>query len=209
MSLQKPRRAACSRARSRALSMSFAASVHVVTTLPSRTSVAVARYALALARAASRRLRARLTPQTPTSWKSRQSRLRGQRLDTRCRRRSVPVFCIFSFVFVMAYLLVVPWFYTFSHGMATPIRQLTACGERTYRFPQAARARDMTAETPKITALTPAQAAKILATAAGSRRITEAMVRADIDAGAPTNADGTVNLVHYAAWLVREVAGGD
>lgn len=66
----------------------------------------------------------------------------------------------------------------------------------------------MTAETPKITALTPAQAAKILA-AAGSRRITEVMVRADIDAGAPTNADGTVNLVHYAAWLAREVAGGD
>jgi len=66
----------------------------------------------------------------------------------------------------------------------------------------------MTTETPKTTALTPAQAAKILA-AAGSRRITEAMVLADIDAGAPTNADGTVNLVHYAAWLVREVAGGD
>jgi len=66
----------------------------------------------------------------------------------------------------------------------------------------------MTAETPKITALTPAQAARILA-AAGSRRITEAMVRADIDAGAPTNADGTVNLMHYAAWLAREVAGGD
>ena len=66
----------------------------------------------------------------------------------------------------------------------------------------------MTAETPRITALTPAQAAKILA-AAGNRRITEAMVRADIEAGAPANADGTVNLVHYAAWLAREVAGGD
>ncbi len=66
----------------------------------------------------------------------------------------------------------------------------------------------MTAETPRITALTPAQAAKILA-AAGSRRITEAMVRADIEAGAPTNADGTVNLVHYAAWLAREAAHGD
>ena len=66
----------------------------------------------------------------------------------------------------------------------------------------------MTAETPKITALTPAQAAKILA-AAGNRRITEAMVRADLEAGAPANADGTVNLVHYAAWLAREVAGGD
>lgn len=66
----------------------------------------------------------------------------------------------------------------------------------------------MTAETPRITALTPAQAAKILA-AAGNRRITEAMVRADIEAGAPTNADGTVNLVHYVAWLAREAAHGD
>jgi len=66
----------------------------------------------------------------------------------------------------------------------------------------------MTDQTPRITALTPAQAAKILA-AAGNRRITEAMVRADIEAGAPTNADGTVNLVHYAAWLAREAAHGD
>lgn len=66
----------------------------------------------------------------------------------------------------------------------------------------------MTAETPRITALTPAQAAKILA-AAGNRRITEAMVRTDIEAGAPTNADGTLNLVHYAAWLAREAAHGD
>ena len=65
----------------------------------------------------------------------------------------------------------------------------------------------MTAEAPKITALTPAQAAKILA-AAGNRRITEAMVRTDIEAGAPTNADGTVNLVHYAAWLAQEAASG-
>ena len=66
----------------------------------------------------------------------------------------------------------------------------------------------MTAETPRITALTPAQVAKILA-AAGSRRITASMVRADIDAGAPVNSDGTINLVHYTAWLVREVACGD
>ena len=66
----------------------------------------------------------------------------------------------------------------------------------------------MTAGTPTITALTPEQAAKILA-AAGARRITEAMVRADIASGAPTNADGTVNLVHYTAWLVQEVVVGD
>ena len=59
----------------------------------------------------------------------------------------------------------------------------------------------MTADsTPRITSLTAAQTAKILA-AAGQRRITEAMVKTDIDAGAPSNADGTINLVHYAAWL--------
>ena len=67
----------------------------------------------------------------------------------------------------------------------------------------------MTADsTPRITSLTAAQTAKILA-ASGQRRITEAMINADIEAGAPTNADGTINLVHYAAWLVRETAHGD
>ena len=30
-----------------------------------------------------------------------------------------------------------------------------------------------------------------------------------VDAGAPLNAEGTLNLVHYAAWLVKEMAGGD
>lgn len=35
------------------------------------------------------------------------------------------------------------------------------------------------------------------------------MVRADIEAGAPTNADGTLNLIHYAAWLAKEAAHGD
>ena len=61
---------------------------------------------------------------------------------------------------------------------------------------------------PRITALTAAQAARILA-AAGQRRITEAMIKADLGAGAPTNADGTINLIHYAAWLAREASHGD
>jgi hypothetical protein len=47
--------------------------------------------------------------------------------------------------------------------------------------------------------------AKVLS-AVGGRRITEEMVRADIDAGAPVNPDGTMNLVHYAAWLARNVS---
>jgi len=39
-----------------------------------------------------------------------------------------------------------------------------------------------------------------LLTAAGGRRITEEMINADVAAGAPTNADGTINLVHFTAW---------
>ena len=45
--------------------------------------------------------------------------------------------------------------------------------------------------------------------ASGARHASEACVRADIDAGAPTNADGTFNLVHYAAWLLKEMGSGD
>ncbi len=41
------------------------------------------------------------------------------------------------------------------------------------------------------------------------RPVTVEMLQADIDDGAPVNADGTMNLVHYAAWIVKEMAGGD
>lgn len=57
-------------------------------------------------------------------------------------------------------------------------------------------------------ALPVADAARMLS-AAGGQRIDVAMLEADIAAGAPTNADGTINLVSYAAWLVREAAGGE
>ena len=66
----------------------------------------------------------------------------------------------------------------------------------------------MSETTPSLTALTVAQTAKVLS-AAGGRNISEEMVRADIDAGAPVNPDGTINLVHYTAWLAKEMAGGD
>ena len=45
--------------------------------------------------------------------------------------------------------------------------------------------------------------------ASGSRHASAERVRADIDAGAPTNVDGTVNLVHYGAWLARQVAASE
>lgn len=44
-----------------------------------------------------------------------------------------------------------------------------------------------------------------LLSASGGRKVTPQQVQADIDAGAPVSAGGRVNLVHYAAWLVREV----
>ena len=65
----------------------------------------------------------------------------------------------------------------------------------------------MSETTATLTALTVGQTAKVLS-AAGGRRITEEMLRADIDAGAPVNPDGTINLVHYTSWLVRGVADG-
>lgn len=51
--------------------------------------------------------------------------------------------------------------------------------------------------------------AALLLTRAGGEKVTEEMIRADLAAGAPANPDGTINLVHYAAWLVKEMSGGD
>jgi len=43
-------------------------------------------------------------------------------------------------------------------------------------------------------AMSAAEAAKTL-------RVPPGWIEEDLQAGAPTNADGTLNLVHYAAWL--------
>jgi hypothetical protein len=56
--------------------------------------------------------------------------------------------------------------------------------------------------------LTLADAARLFTKAAG-QTVTVAMLQADRCAGAPANLDGTLNLVHYAAWLVRETANRD
>lgn len=49
--------------------------------------------------------------------------------------------------------------------------------------------------------------ARILS-ASGAKPVTVAMLRDDIDSGAPVNAEGTMNLVHYVGWLVRNVLQG-
>ena len=40
----------------------------------------------------------------------------------------------------------------------------------------------------------------------GCQRATVEAVRGDLAAGAPGNPDGTINLIAYAAWLVRALA---
>lgn len=57
-------------------------------------------------------------------------------------------------------------------------------------------------------ALSLADAARLLSRVGGKPVLVE-MLQADVEDGAPTNADGTVNLVHYAAWLVKEMGRAD
>jgi len=51
--------------------------------------------------------------------------------------------------------------------------------------------------------LTVQQLAKLL-TNSYRQQVPAEQIEADMTAGAPTNADGTINLAHYAAWLLRE-----
>ena len=57
-------------------------------------------------------------------------------------------------------------------------------------------------------AMFPEQVAKVL-TACGSQPVTVKMIQADVDDGAPTNPDNSINLVHYFAWLLKEIGRGD
>ena len=56
------------------------------------------------------------------------------------------------------------------------------------------------------TALPIGDAARLL-TKAGASPVTDAMIKADVEAGAPKNPDGTLNLVHYTAWQVQQLVG--
>jgi len=54
----------------------------------------------------------------------------------------------------------------------------------------------------KLTALRPEILVRLLKQA-GSRAISEETLAVDIESGAPKNPDGTINLIEYAAWLVK------
>jgi len=52
--------------------------------------------------------------------------------------------------------------------------------------------------------LRPDQVAAMLSRV-GEREVTVSDIDADVSAGAPANEDGSMSLVHYGAWLTREV----
>ena len=56
--------------------------------------------------------------------------------------------------------------------------------------------------------LSPTDAARLLSRV-GGRPVAESTIEADVAAGAPTNGDGSINLVAYAAWLIRQLAKGE
>jgi hypothetical protein len=55
-----------------------------------------------------------------------------------------------------------------------------------------------------LTSMTPEAVAALLSKA-GSGPVTAAEVRADIKAGAPTDEQGRIHLLNYAAWLLKDV----
>ena len=59
----------------------------------------------------------------------------------------------------------------------------------------------------KLTSLTVADAARVLSSASG-REITEDQVREIAERGGLVADDGTINLIEYVAFLVREVTKG-
>ena len=66
--------------------------------------------------------------------------------------------------------------------------------------------RDMQNPVLKVTAISADDLALLLSKSAG-KSVSGDNIRQHVEAGAPVNADGTLNLVHYAAWLVRELSG--
>ena len=54
----------------------------------------------------------------------------------------------------------------------------------------------------KLTALQPDMLINLLK-GAGSRLISAELLAADFKAGAPRNEDGTINLIEFAAWIVK------
>ncbi|XZE36005.1 hypothetical protein SH501x_001556 [Pirellulaceae bacterium SH501] len=56
--------------------------------------------------------------------------------------------------------------------------------------------------------LTVEQASKLLS-AAANIRVPQELIASDLASGAPKNKDGTISLVAYAAWMLKEMSRGE
>jgi hypothetical protein len=65
----------------------------------------------------------------------------------------------------------------------------------------------MAKEPMKITAIQPEKLLEILRRS-GSREVSAETIADDIAGGAPVSEDGTINMIEYAAWLIRETSRG-
>ncbi|MGD9126052.1 MAG: hypothetical protein PVH19_01630 [Planctomycetia bacterium] len=65
----------------------------------------------------------------------------------------------------------------------------------------------MAKEPLKITAIQQDQLLEILRKS-GSREVSAETIATDIAAGAPVADDGTINMIEYAAWLLKEASRG-
>jgi hypothetical protein len=65
----------------------------------------------------------------------------------------------------------------------------------------------MAKEPMKITAIQPDKLLEILRRS-GSREVCDETIADDIAAGAPVAEDGTINMIEYAAWLLKEASRG-
>jgi len=63
-------------------------------------------------------------------------------------------------------------------------------------------------QTPRLATCGVEQAAKLLS-AAAKIRISEEQIADDLASGAPQNKDGTISLVAYAAWMLKEMSRGE
>lgn len=59
----------------------------------------------------------------------------------------------------------------------------------------------------KITAIQQDKLLEILRRS-GAKEVSAETINADIEAGAPVNEDGTINMIEYAAWLLQEMRRG-
>ena len=89
-------------------------------------------------------------------------------------------------------------------GKAKPKRAKRTVSKTSGKKPRAKKAKEVKPSNPMSLRALPVRKLLELLQQSGSKHATEEAIAADIAVGAPVNPDGTVDLIIFAAWLVRE-----